>query len=173
MNKLLVSAAAVAASVATLGTVSAYADCNPYVAAAIGQSHYTVDLPGAKNSDTAGTVALGCKITDNVGAELGYSDYGKLNTSVGTGKVNSVQLSALLGGPINHDWSIYGRLGIASTRRDAPTGFGIGWDNRKTELLYGVGSSYAFSKAVSGTLEWHKLNDTDVWAWLVGLRIGF
>jgi len=175
MKKTILFASAIAAAVATSGAIAAPADdSGPYVALGVGQSHFSVDGTAGKKTDTGSMFSVGYNFNRNVALELGYSDYGKVNLlGGGNAKANSGQISAILTAPVGDGFSVYGRLGAASTRRDANTGSIFAQGSRKTEAIYGVGGAYAFNKNVAATLEWNKLGSTDVSAWLVGVRLSF
>ncbi len=162
----------VAAVAAALGAASAYAeDSGPYIAGAVGQSRFKIDGQSGDNKDTSSMFSLGYRFNQTLGLELGYSDYGKAKLTNGTAKANAGSISAVVSAPLTDGFSIYGRLGVASTRRDVSSFFSTG--DRKTEAIYGIGMGYAFNKTLTGTLEWHKLNSTDVSALNVGLRVNF
>lgn len=165
---------ALIASTLLLGTFSAQAqETGPYMAGALGQSKYDIDGLSGDNKDTSGMLTFGYQLNKNVGFELGYSEYGKLQFSGLTGKANSGHISAILSAPVADAFSIYARLGAASTRRDISGRFSGTVGERKTEAILGLGSSYAINKNLTATLEWHSLNNSDVSALNLGLRVYF
>ncbi len=160
------------ASTLALGAVSAYAeDSGPYIAGAVGQSRFKIDGQSGDNKDTSSMLSFGYQFNKVLALELGYSDYGKAKLNTGTAKANAGSISAVVSAPLADAFSIYGRIGAASTRRDVTSVFSRG--DRKTEAIYGIGAGYAFNKTLTGTLEWNKLNSTDVSAVNVGLRVNF
>jgi len=175
-----------------------------YVSGAIGQSDYKLDASdlgffaaSVDKRDTAFGLALGYQLSNQLGVELGYADFGKAkfteqrsaNASVactisgscgplitGDGRAKAVHLSALLSAPLAEAFSIYGRLGVANTDRSvgaAASSISVRDGDKKTEALYGIGATYHFNRNVAATIEWQKLNDTDVSAALIGVRLSF
>lgn len=172
--KTIISALTLATLIATAAhqVSAATADEGLYVAGAIGQSKYDIgNLPGKKKDNTY-QIALGYQFNANVGAELGYIDFGKLNSSGVKGQAKATTVSMILTAPLSDEFAIYARLGIASTQREV-SGFGVRVNERKTESYPGIGARYNFTKSVGATLEYTKLNNSDVSALTVGLRVGF
>lgn len=87
-------------------------------------------------------------------------------------KAKSPQVSAILSAPIADAFSVYGRLGVSDTKREA-NGFGRSVSEKKTEAIYGVGFGYNFAKNIKGTVEYQKLNDSEVDALVAGVKFGF
>ena len=120
----------------------------------------------------AGGVGVGYAFNPAVAIELSYNDYGKVNFGGVDGKATSTQLSALLSAPMSDEFSVYGRLGAASTQRKVD-GFGSIGSNRKTEAVYGVGFGYNFVKNIKGTIEYQRLGNSKVDAIMAGVKLGF
>jgi OmpA-OmpF porin, OOP family len=173
----LVATAAFAAAPENPGT-------GVYVSGAVGQSQY--DLKGPNTSgfnidkrNTSGGVGVGYNITKNVGVEVGYADFGKakvtsqLSPNVnGDARAKATHVSAIGTAPLSPELFLYGRLGVARTDREAGLA-GVGAGDKKTEAIYGVGGGYNFTKNLAGTIEWQKLDNTDVQALNAGVRVSF
>lgn len=137
-----------------------------------GKSKYDLDgLPG-DNKDRAALIGLGYKFSPQLAVEGGFADFGKINFSGVTGEARSVYVAAMLSAPVSDAFSVYGRLGVASTDRRVGVSY-YSVKDRKTEGLYGAGLSYAFTKNVAGTLEYMKLSDSDVDAVTLGVKFSF
>jgi OmpA-OmpF porin, OOP family len=146
--------------------------------------------------DTQSGFAVGGQLNKTFAVELGYTDFGKAKISgtgaipcspaivclpalfpvSGDGRAKSTHLSLLSSVPVTEAVSIFGRVG--ASRTDLSTLAQVGsaratTGEKKTEVIYGFGAAYAFNKNVDATLEWKKLNDTDVDAFSVGLRYRF
>jgi OOP family OmpA-OmpF porin len=95
------------------------------------------------NSSTAIGVLGGYSFNQNVAAEVAYTNLGSADyygTSI-TGHVFSVAAVGSL--PLNKDFSLLGKLGVASSTVEVP-----GYSESKTDLTYGIGAQYNVSKTV-------------------------
>lgn len=151
----------------------AFAQTTPwYATLQLGQSKYDIDgLPG-DNKDRLAMFGVGYQFNPALALEGGYADFGKVNVLGASGKAQSPYVAAVLSAPFADQFSVYGRLGVANTKREINF-LGFNESDRKTEALYGLGVSYNFTKAVTGTLEYMKLNDSDVEAVSLGVRLRF
>jgi OmpA-OmpF porin, OOP family len=152
------------------------ADAGFFVSAQAGRSRFDIGSDGLNNfgkkNATVGGVGVGYAFNPIVAVELSYNDYGKVNFGGVDGKAKSTQFSALLSAPIANEFSVYGRLGAASTDRKV-AGFGSNSSDKKTEAVYGVGFGYNFAKNIKGTVEYQKLDDSKVEALVAGVKFGF
>ena len=153
-------------------------DAGFFVSGQVGASRYDFSGSGKERATAAG-VGIGYNFNPMVGLELGYNDYGTAKSKNFNleGSAKSTQLSVLLSGPIGNEWSVYGRLGAASTERKASV-FGASSTDRKTEAVYGVGFGYNFAKNIKGTLEYQKVGSTSgdgtgVDALMAGVKVNF
>lgn len=162
--------------VSTLGAVASTEamaqDAGFFVSGQAGQSRFDIGGGFGKKNATAAGIGVGYNFNPIVALELGYNDYGKVNFSGVDGTAKSTQLSVLLTAPIANEFSVYGRLGAASTERKI-SGFGFSDSERKSEAVYGVGLAYNFAKNIKGTVEYQKLNDTKVDAITAGVKFNF
>ncbi len=152
-------------------------DAGFFVSAQAGRSRFDIGNDGlgnnfGKKNATVGGVGVGYAFNPTVAVELSYNDYGKVNFGGVDGKAKSTQFSALLSAPIANEFSVYGRLGAASTDRKV-AGFGGNSSDKKTEAVYGVGFGYNFAKNIKGTVEYQKLDDSKVEALVAGVKFGF
>ncbi|HEX9392990.1 MAG TPA: outer membrane beta-barrel protein [Usitatibacteraceae bacterium] len=158
-----------------------------YVSGAVGQSECkndVCDVPGVDKKSTSVAGAVGYNFTKIFALEAGYFDMGKAKYSDNLGnhldiKAQGPQLSLIVTAPIADAFSIYGRLGVARTDRKLSgclPSFGVGCGSdtdKKTETFYGVGVGYSFTKNLMGTLEYQKLDNTDVTSFNAGVRFTF
>ena len=86
-------------------------------------------------------------------------------------KAKSLHASLILTAPLTNEFSIYGRAGVSRT--DRKDNFLGGINGNKTELLFGIGAGYNFNKNITGTLEYQRLNDTNVSAIMAGVKYSF
>ncbi len=178
LKKSLLCLSIVSALGAVASTEALAQDAGFFVSGQVGKSRYDINGAGKQGATAAG-VGIGYNFNPTVGLELGYNDYGTAKASgLGIeGTAKSTQLSVLLSAPIANDWSVYGRLGAASTERKA-SGFGVSSTDRKTEAVYGIGFGYNFAKNIKGTLEYQKVGTTSgdgtgVDALVVGAKFSF
>lgn len=167
-------------------------DTSWFVSGAIGRSDYKVNtndfspltVTSLDKKDTQYGLGVGYNFSRNLAVELGYLDFGKgqgnFSTSglSGSGdfKAQTTHLSVLLSAPIDQNLNVYGRLGAARTDRKSSARVGtffVSDSEKKSEALFGAGLGYSFNKNVMGTLEYQKLNDTDVSAFNLGVRVSF
>jgi OOP family OmpA-OmpF porin len=134
MNKI-----AIAALLSALVAAPAIA-ADAYVGVNVGKNQ--MDYSGV-NSSTAIGVLGGYSFNQNVAAEVAYTNLGSADyygTSI-TGHVFSVAAVGSL--PLNKDFSLLGKLGVASSTVEVP-----GYSESKTDLTYGIGAQYNVSKTV-------------------------
>jgi OOP family OmpA-OmpF porin len=136
------------------------------------------------DKDTGYKIALGYQYNPNFAVEVGYVDLGKTKYSAtGTisgssaaasaqAKVNGWGVSAVGILPINNEFSLFGKIGtINANVETSASASGIGgsvtipYKSRKWKGAYGVGASYAFSKAAAVRVEYEifsKLGDDTI-----------
>jgi hypothetical protein len=177
-----------------------------YVAGDLGQSRYndisvvqsTGRVIGGQidRNGTAGSVAVGWQVLPRIALELGYADFGKVDLSgrgafpcqpaptcvpfagalSGNFQTKTTHLSMVASAPIANDFSFFGRIGLANTKRSASVaigGFGGNGTETKTEGIFGVGAAYAFSKTIDGVVEWKWMEKSQVNAATLGIRVRF
>ena len=109
------------------------ADARYYAGLKVGS--VTNSVPGTSESSTSFGVFGGYTINPNFAVELGYTDLGSVVS--GTITFSSLELSAVGTYPINDQWSLYGKLGMAST-----TETGLGSSVSRSDVTYGIGGNY-------------------------------
>jgi OOP family OmpA-OmpF porin len=140
-----------------------------YIGGGIGQSKAKdgCDAIGVATScddkDTAWRVFAGYQFNRNIAAELGYADLGKIGFSVGalgSGEVKATawDLSAIGLWPVANQFSIFGRLGFynAETKISGVIG---GGKKRTTDLTFGLGVQYDFTRNFGVRGEWQRYSD--------------
>jgi OmpA-OmpF porin, OOP family len=143
-----------------------------YTTVQAGQSKFDIEgLPG-DNKDRLFLLGVGYRLTPQLALEGGYADFGKVNVLGAEGEAKSVYAAAMLSAPISDVFSVYGRLGIANTDREVRLG-SVRESEKKTEGLYGIGLSWAFSRNVAATVEYMKLSDSDVDGVTLGVKFSF
>lgn len=172
------------------GTSSNYSLYGPgagYVGLNIGQSNYSLgngfNLFSADNHDTAYNIYTGSFFNQNFGAELGYTNFGKVDRAGGSTKAEGINLSLVARAPISPSFNLLGKLGTTYGRTDvsaAPgSGVNVGSDTG-FGVSYGLGAEYVFSPQISAVLQYdeHRLKFAGqgrdrISATTVGLRYRF
>ena len=142
-----------------------YAPGSAYVGLNAGRSNY--DAPtgtGGFASDRHGnaySIYGGSYMTNNLGWELGYNDFGSISRAGGSTKANALSLSLVGKLPLSPSFNLLGRVGASYVRTDvsAAAGSGItaGGEN-KFGLSYGLGAEYAFNPQLSAVLQYDEYN---------------
>jgi OmpA-OmpF porin, OOP family len=149
-----------------------------YAGVGVGQSHASDACEGASalgfscdDKDTAWRIFGGYQFHKNFALELGYADLGKAHGSgvvLGTPisvdvKAKAWDLVAVGILPVMEQLSLHGKLGFARWDVDASanaTGIGsASASDNGTDLTYGVGAQYDFTKQVGMRLEWQQYKD--------------
>jgi OOP family OmpA-OmpF porin len=133
------------------------------VGGSIGQSKAKVDCPAGvscDDTDTAFRIFGGYDFNKNFGAELGYTDLGKVTVSAlglsGDIKSTAWDLMAVGRLPLGGDkFALYGKLGwyFADTKASGAIGGGSESNN---DLTYAIGGQYNFNKNLGIRAEWQQ-----------------
>lgn len=174
--------------VAALASTQAMAqDATWYASGSVGLSECKNDFCNARGVDKKSTSvagAVGYNFTKIFALEAGLFDMGKAKYSDNFGNkldfsAQGPQISLIVSAPVADAFSIYGRLGVARTDRKVSgclpsLGIGCGSDtDKKTEALYGVGAGYSFTKNLMGTIEYQKLDNSNITSFNMGARFTF
>jgi OOP family OmpA-OmpF porin len=136
-----------------------------YVGAGFGQSklkEWCANAGGIScdDRDTAWKAFGGYQFNRNFAAELGYTNFGKFTASAGgltdDAKVNAWELSALAAWPFMNRFSVYGRLGAYRARAKEETNFVGNFEHTNTDLTYGLGAQYDFTRNLGLRVEWQR-----------------
>lgn len=130
---------AIAAILSAFVAAPAFA-ADMYVGVNVGKNQ--MDFSGINSSTSIGVLG-GYSFNQNVAAEVAYTNLGSADyfgNSI-TGHVFSVAAVGSL--PLNQDFSLLGKLGVASSTIE-----GQGNSESKTDLTYGIGAQYNVSKTV-------------------------
>jgi hypothetical protein len=116
---------------------------NFYIGAEVGQTDV------GPQDDTGFKFLGGYQFHRNIAAELGY---GLLFDKSGV-EVTSLEAVAVGIFPLANNFSILGKLGFALIEAKGPGG-----SNDDTELTYGIGGQYDFTKNLGVRLQWQRYN---------------
>ena len=170
-SRLVIASLGAAAAFVALPAAAQMSKSSAYLGGGIGQSKFKdtcADLssPGGTcdDKDTAWKLFGGYQLNRNFAAELGYSDLGKAKASDAAGdgveaKSWATELSAIGSFPIEA-FSIFGRLGGYYGKTDL-SGLASG-SKSTTNVTYGAGVQYDFTKQVAMRLQYDRYRFTDV-----------
>lgn len=154
-------------------------DMGFYIGAGVGQSKakdacatfQSQGLTGScDDTDTAGKLFLGYQFNQNFAVEGAYVDLGKVTGSgtvsgvpvSGEAKAKTWQLVAVGIVPLANNFSLFGKLGAHRWDADASasaSGSTSTASDKGTDVTYGLGGSYEFSKNLGLRLEWERFQN--------------
>ncbi len=117
-----------------------------------GQTDYRLGngsgLFGSNNGSTAYAISAGSYFTNNVGVELGYTDFGRINRGGGETRADGVTLKLVGKLPLGSQFNLLGKVGTTYGRTEvssaAGSGVGAGSDNGFGVNL-GIGAEFLFT----------------------------
>lgn len=178
-NSKLLTAVGFAVTTAFAGTALAQQrapEAGFYAGISVGQSEARDSCDGAGDlglscdeKDTAWKLFGGYQFNRNLAAEIGYTDrltkvsFGAPGFS-GDVKASAWELVGIGAFPIIDRFSVYGKAGLyrAETKASASApafGFTASAKETNTDLTYGVGVKYDFTRNVGLRAEWQRYND--------------
>jgi OmpA-OmpF porin, OOP family len=165
------------AALAVLGMVSALAlsapataqDSGFYAAFHLGQAtlkDFCSDVGGpgvsCDEKDTAWKILGGYQFNRNLALELGYTDFGEATVAGpgigGTLAATAFEVVAVGMLPIADRFSIYGKIGIYRGDTEA-NGLGGSASETNTDLTFGIGAGFNFTRNLGVRAEWQKYQD--------------
>lgn len=172
--KLSVVAATVLA-VACLGALPAHAE-GLYAGGSLGGTNYPNDVNGIDggSSDVSGKLFGGYQFTPNFALEAGAAEFGRFRAHGDRVDGHALFLDAVGILPLDEQWSLLGRVGVAHADLDTSAG-----DAKGSGIKAGLGAQYALSNKVALRAEWERYHPSlfaqhpDIDQYTVGLRIGF
>lgn len=170
--RLTASLLAVAASFTLVGVAQAQSTNNtnaaPYYRAGgsyidfnAGKSDYSlsdgIGIWDKDDSDNAYSAHIGSYFNNNMGMELGYTDFGQISRAGGSTKARGISLSLVGKFPVSPAFNLLGKIGTTYSDTDTsangfsgiPTGSAHGFG-----VSYGVGAEYAFTPQWSVLLQY-------------------
>jgi hypothetical protein len=124
------------------------ADRHWYLGGHVGRA----DWDRANDEDTSIRLLGGHQFNQNIAAEFGYIDFGKV--AGGSAKGKAFDLVGVGTIPVGNRFGVYGKLGFAWSELK-----GFGQSESGLELTYGFGASFDFSPTVALRGEWQKYPD--------------
>ncbi|HAF44260.1 MAG TPA: hypothetical protein DCK83_04770 [Gallionellaceae bacterium] len=130
-----------------------------YAALDVGQTNAKDTCTGAagcSDSSTALRLAGGYQFTPMWGTEVSYATYGKasLGGTFGDWETNGMQAAGIGTFPVAESFSVLGKVGVARIQHKA-----AGATSTKTNLAYGIGAQYDFSKGIAMRVQYERLGN--------------
>lgn len=144
---------------------SLYGPGNGYVGLNAGQSNFS--LGGGRGAfssdkhDTVYSIYSGSYFNENFGAELGYTNFGKISRAGGETKAQGINLSLIGKLPLSAQFNLLGKLGTTYGRTDVSSNPASGIASGRESgfgLSYGLGAEYAFNPQMSAVLQYDEHN---------------
>ncbi|HQC29065.1 MAG TPA: outer membrane beta-barrel protein [Methylotenera sp.] len=139
-------------------SMAAFADDQGfYLGANAGIGKPNINTPNGldKSSSAVGGIVLGYKFNPYLGTELQYTGIGKVTDNVrGTAKGDATSFTAIGTLPLNEDFSLYGKLGVAVTKTTVTSNLAPMNDATRTAPTYGAGAEYHLNKNLGMRLGW-------------------
>lgn len=161
------SAAALALALACPAIQAFGQDSHFFVGAAVGSSNKRDGcdgLPGGvscDHKDAGWKLFGGYQFNKYLGAELGYTDLGKVKASGGglsaKAKIDGFELTGVGTLPLADKFSAYAKLGFIRSDVDTSAKFAgvkVSEKDHSTDLTFGLGLRYDFTSSVGARLEW-------------------
>ncbi len=111
-----------------------------YVGVNVGSAQ--IDSPGFDSSKSLGLLG-GYSFNESFAAEVAYIDFGSESGGGITSKSSAVSISGVVSLPINKQFAVFSKLGLASTTYESQ-----GDSESKSDLTFGVGGQFNVNKQV-------------------------
>lgn len=157
--------AGVSANAQSSSNYSLYGPGNGYIGLNVGQSNFSLGGgTGAFSSDKHDTVYniySGSYFNENIGAELGYTNFGKISRAGGETKAYGINLSLVGKLPLSAQFNLLGKLGTTYGHTDVSSNPASGITSGSESgfgLSYGLGAEYSFTPQMSAVLQYDEHN---------------
>lgn len=134
-----------------------------YAGVTLGQaraSSYSSAATLTKSTETVYGILAGYQFTRNFGGEVFFTGAGKFVGSAGavtaSGKADAFGISAVATLPLSDAFSLYGKLGYASTKTTASSSNGILAGASRDDVTYGLGATYHVNPSVGIRFGWDR-----------------
>ena len=144
---------------------SMYAPGTTYFGLNAGQSNFRLNNGvggfAADQRKNAYSIYGGSYFSDYFGAELGYTDFDRVNRAGGSTYAQGLSASLVGKLPLSPSFNLLGKLGTTYGRTDVSSNPASGINPGKESrwgLSYGIGAEYAFNTSLSGVLQYDEYN---------------
>lgn len=132
-----------------------------YIGLSAGQSDYSLGngsgLYGSSNRVTAYSVTGGGYFNNNLGVEIGYTDFGNISRGGGTTRAEGINLSLVGKMPVTESFNLLGKIGTTYARTSVSTQPGSGLQDGSENgwgLSLGIGAEYMMTAQLSALLQY-------------------
>jgi len=132
-----------------------------YIGLSAGQSDYSLGngsgLYGSSNRVTAYSVTGGGYFNNNLGVEIGYTDFGNISRGGGTTRAEGINLSLVGKMPVTESFNVLGKIGTTYARTSVSTQPGSGLQDGSENgwgLSLGIGAEYMMTAQLSALLQY-------------------
>lgn len=185
------AARALSAAILLLASGGVLAQAGPYLAGALGQSKFKewcdtggstdATLPACDDKDASWKILGGYRFNRYLAAEATYIDWGEVSATVritATGQRIDVAASQVSYGlaavgtlPLGERFELFGKAGFLNTEQETTSARTVTRD--ETELHYGLGMKYAFSRNWALRGEWENTEKLKVELLSIGVEYRF
>ena len=139
---------------ATFSMSAFAADSGFYAGGSVGQSSASLDnVALSKKSDTAFSLLGGYKISQNLGVEAEYVNFGKVSTVAWSADISAIAATVVVAIPVYTDFALYGKLGFARTSfENAPNGISVS----RTTATFGLGGQFKIDPSLGIRVGWDR-----------------
>lgn len=138
-----------------------------YVGGSLGEANISdINCPAGftcDDKDTAWRIFGGYQINRTFAAEMGLSDLGEFGRNNGPIVLpiesQAWDLVGVASWPLTNQLSIYGKLGLYYADTKANSNIGASSDETNTDLTFGAGVQYDFTRQVGMRAEWQRYSD--------------
>jgi OOP family OmpA-OmpF porin len=148
---------AIAVALLSIASAPAFADSGLYIGGTLGRastSNFGSPLTSSSASVYGGLV--GYQINQNFGVEAQYTGAGKFSTATMSGKSDILTIDAVGSMPVSDSFSIYGKIGMGSSKTKVSDATATYQNASRTALTYGLGVQYAATPNVGIRFGWDR-----------------
>jgi OmpA-OmpF porin, OOP family len=179
---VLLAATGMAVSSASMAQAQS-AEKGFYAGASFGQSEADGSCPTGFSCDFKDTdwkIFGGYRFMRHLAVEGFYADHGEI--TVKSGAVTATAQSSTFGVaavgilPLGGNFELFGKLGVGSTSVDATAsapGVSAGASDSGSDVLYGVGALYNFTRNLGVRAEYERYNDSEINVLSIGVQYRF
>lgn len=165
VTSLVLAAACIGAQAQTVNKAQSgphmYAPGSAYVDLSVGKSDFSLGngIAGfdSDDRDDVYSVRAGSYFNENLGVELGYTDFGNINRAGGSTSADGLSLSLVGKFPLNPSFNLLGKIGTTWGRTDVSANPSSGVTSGSEDgfgVSYGVGAEYSFTPQWSAILQY-------------------
>lgn len=142
-------------------TSDLYGAGKSYIGLNVGESDFNLSsgtgLFGSERHDTAYNLYVGNYFSSNLGFEVGYTDFGRVDRVGGRTKADGINLSLIGKWPLGNSFNLLGKVGTTYGRTQVSSALGSGvtaGDETAFGWSYGLGAEYTFTPQWSAVLQY-------------------